>query len=492
MVNLKKTKTLFRPSYLRVWATLALLGIFAFDLATPLGLVVYFQYVAVVLAAVWLSKGRGFVKIALASSILIVAGYFYPLDSVGVPVWVRISNRAFAMAATWIVVALGIKIKQAEQNLQHAHDDLEERVHDRTQQLKTLLDSIVEGVVSVDRSLVVQYVNPFALSLMEIIEQSAVGHRIEGVLPLTDSTRQESFDLRSLVLESISQRELRSIEGVWLKTKEGSLVPLDITVAPEYGRLRESAGAVIIFRDVSDKLAADELRESILSLATHELLTPLQHIKGYSSGLLQTDVDWDEETRLDFIRTIDREADRLKKLIDDILDLSRLQSGRFPLELEIVPAAEVVETGLGRAKPYLINHKVSICLDERAGSIHADIARLEQVLANLLQNAAKYSPEGSAITIETAQDAGNVVFSVRDEGIGIPPEYHEKIFEKFVRIQNASTRGASGIGLGLALCKAVVEAHDGRIWVESEPGKGSVFRFAIPARRPSKSLSQTA
>ncbi len=483
MSNLGKTKTLFRPLYLRVWTILALLGIFALDLATPLGLVVYFQYVAVVLAAVWLSKGRGFVMIALFSSILIVVGYFFPLDGAGLPVWVRLSNRAFALAATWIVVVLGIKSKEAEQALLHAHDALEQRVQDRTQQLKTLLDSIVEGVVSVDKSLMVQYVNPFALSLMESAEESAVRHRIEGVLPLTDSTKQEPLDLGSLVLESISRRESRSVQGVWLKTREGRLVPLDITVAPEYGRLQENAGAVIIFHDIADKLAADELRESILSLATHELLAPLQHIKGNSSGLLQTDVDWDEDTKLGFIRTIDREADRLKKLIDDILDLSRLQSGRFPLELEVAPAAEVVEAGLGRAKPYLINHKISICLDEKTESMYADIARLEQVLANLLQNAAKYSPEGSAITIKTAQGAGNVIFSVRDEGVGIPPEYREKIFEKFVRIQNASTRGASGIGLGLALCKAIVEAHDGRIWVESAPGKGSDFRFAIPTRR---------
>jgi signal transduction histidine kinase len=250
-------------------------------------------------------------------------------------------------------------------------------------------------------------------------------------------------------------------------------------LVPEFAPDGTVQTVLAIGRDITEQHQVDEIRESVISMVSHELRTPLTNIKGYSSSLLQSTVTWDEATRQDFIQTIDREADRMTRLIEDILDMSRLQRGRVPLRRSAVSPDTLARSALTQASPFLEEHNVSLHIPPGLPLVSADPERIEQVIINLLQNAAKYSPEGSSIRLEAA-GGGNVVFSVVDSGIGIAPEYHEAIFQMFSRIPTPGYTQVSGTGLGLAMCKAIVEAHGGRIWVESKPGQGAAFRFTIP------------
>jgi signal transduction histidine kinase len=188
----------------------------------------------------------------------------------------------------------------------------------------------------------------------------------------------------------------------------------------------------------------------------------------------------DERQRQDLLEIISSEAARLSRLLDDILWVSRLDSGRarpFITRVEPLPVtADVVDatrTHLPRGLSLELQH------DDTPPEIAADPDKLRQVLVNLIENAVKYSGEGR-IEVRFRRDDGNMRFSVRDDGLGIPPEQHDRVFEKFYRLDPAMTRGVGGTGLGLYICRQLVEGMDGRIWLESELGKGSTFSFELP------------
>jgi two-component system sensor histidine kinase VicK len=201
--------------------------------------------------------------------------------------------------------------------------------------------------------------------------------------------------------------------------------------------------------------------------------------------LLAEDVEFDRETQRVLLQGIDEETDRLEHIVGNLLDLSRMEQGRFRLERSLtdlgrlsrraVEAIQIQATLLTIA-PY---HFV---LDFPAQPLMAqvDAWRVEQVLRNLLTNAVKYSPQGGTITVRGRQEQGHLVISVGDQGIGIPRGEQEKIFERFYRLKHESTFSASGVGLGLTISREIVEAHGGRIWVKSRPGRGSTFYFTLP------------
>jgi signal transduction histidine kinase len=256
-------------------------------------------------------------------------------------------------------------------------------------------------------------------------------------------------------------------------------VPVSLIVSPIHDANGDVAGAVEICRDIRELKSAEELRSNIISLVSHELRTPLFHIKGYVSTLLQTDVQWDEETRLDFLRTIDQEADRLTRLVSDLLDMSRLESGRVSLEKAPADVSALVSGGLRRAQPFLKGRLVKTRIPAQLPQVIADSFYTERVLENLLENAGKYSSPETEVVVSARREQEMVRISVQDHGEGIPEADRERIFEKFVRLGEGSLR-LPGTGLGLSICKAIVEAHGGRIWVDSEIGRGSRFHLTLP------------
>jgi two-component system sensor histidine kinase KdpD len=234
---------------------------------------------------------------------------------------------------------------------------------------------------------------------------------------------------------------------------------------------------------------SDSLKDALLGSVTHDLRTPLASIEAAAGSLLEPDIAWSEAERREFAETIVASAQRLNRLVTNLLDLSRLEAGVAVPDMRWYPIGDVIATVLdqldliGRTDGY----EIAVDVPDDVPPVPMDHAQIEQVLTNLIENALKYSPRGSTITIQARMLAPNRDLEVRvtDQGIGIPPHELEAIFSKFYRVQNvslpwASGRPPAGTGLGLAISAAIINEHGGRIWAESQPGAGSTFIFTLP------------
>jgi K+-sensing histidine kinase KdpD len=225
---------------------------------------------------------------------------------------------------------------------------------------------------------------------------------------------------------------------------------------------------------------AVRVRDEFLAATSHELRTPLAHIKGFVSTLRQPDVQWDEATRQDFLGEIEREADRLSKLIGDLLDITRIESGGLePMALAPISPGALVSGGLDRVRGLVADRRISVNVPSDLPAVRVDASQLERVIANLVENAAKFSPPDGQIRILGTRADGAVELWVEDEGPGIPAEHLAHVFEKFYRVP--SDRATTpGTGLGLAICRRLVETHGGRISVENRCAGGARFVVSLP------------
>jgi two-component system, OmpR family, sensor histidine kinase KdpD len=227
------------------------------------------------------------------------------------------------------------------------------------------------------------------------------------------------------------------------------------------------------------------LAEELVAAASHELRTPLSHIKGFVSTLRKHDATWAPETRAEFLAEIELEADRLAQLVEDLLDLARTDStvvgaGRASPTL----IQECVAGGLNRVRGAIGQHRINLSVPSNLPSVAADAEQIERVIANLIDNAAKYSPAASTIRVCARQVADVVVVRVEDRGLGIPAGHTELIFEPFFREPAGPYPAKRGSGLGLSICRGIIRAHGGRIWAENRPGGGTTLTFTVPVAGP--------
>lgn len=239
-------------------------------------------------------------------------------------------------------------------------------------------------------------------------------------------------------------------------------------------RLLQEAAKVEALRKV------DQLKSELLSVVSHELRTPLASIKGYTSSLLREDVKWDEETGREFLQIIEEESDRLGALIEDLLQMSEIEAGVLRVTHETVRIGRLAQKVVKKLRPQSADHAISVHVAHDLPETLGDPRRIEQVLHNLIVNAIKYSPEPTPIAVRVEKRGEEVLVTVKDHGIGISAEHLDHVFDRFYRVEGALARETRGSGLGLPICRGLVEAHRGQIWVESEPGKGSGFHFTIP------------
>ena len=250
-----------------------------------------------------------------------------------------------------------------------------------------------------------------------------------------------------------------------------------LAAALERERLREEAQQAEILR------RTDELRQALLSSVSHDLRTPLASIKASADSLLEPDVAWSEDDRRSFLQTIDRESDRLNRLVGNLLDMSRIEGGALRPRSDWYDLGELAREVIARLRPALQGREVRLELPSKEPPpIEIDYLMIDQVLTNLIENAAKYTPAGRPIEVRIEANPGTLTTRVADHGPGIPPTERGRVFDKFYRV---NPRGqTSGSGLGLAVCKGLVEAHHGRIWIEETPGGGATFCFELPAKAP--------
>ncbi len=258
---------------------------------------------------------------------------------------------------------------------------------------------------------------------------------------------------------------------------------------PEHIRLAEFVawhiGQLLENRRLSKRVANLEaqrelarMQDEFISTISHELRTPLGFIKGYVTTLMRDDAEWDQEKRTEFLQIIDDEADRLTELIDNLLDSSRLETGILSMTIEPTKIAPVVRDSINRIQGVHQEMKITPELDPDLPIVSIDSTRIAQVLYNMLSNANKYAP-GSDVIIRCQPQEKMILLEVQDHGDGIPPEHLSHLFERFYRVPSSST--ARGTGLGLYICRKIIEAHGGEIGVTSEPGVGTRFYFTIPA-----------
>jgi len=215
---------------------------------------------------------------------------------------------------------------------------------------------------------------------------------------------------------------------------------------------------------------------NLVGTLSHELRTPLTCIKGYATTLLDNNGQWNQEQRMEFLKIIDAETDTMKKLIDDLMDSSMIETGLLSVKKEPVLLPRIIAKAVDDARLRTTKHDFLVSIPRNFPIIEADPVRTKQVLDNLLDNAVKYSPEGGLIVIQCRVGSREVILSVADEGMGIAPEHLNRLFEKFYRVKS----DLAGTGLGLPVACEIVEKQGGRIWARSTPGKGSTFYFTLP------------
>lgn len=299
------------------------------------------------------------------------------------------------------------------------------------------------------------------------------------------------------VSSAVPLRTRKGLQGVLTVSREGE-APLrrderralaaiadQLAVAIENAQLVEEIAAIEAQREVQ------RMKAELISSVSHELRTPLGFVKSYATTLLRDAGTIDAQTRQQFLEVIDEETGKLARMIEELLDASRLQAGALPIELEPVMIGALVEHAVSTMRPALedTGHTVALRRPEHDVEVLADPLRVEQIFDNLLQNAARYSQAGTNVEVDVVSDHDSVVIGVRDHGDGVPVEDHERVFESFYRGKASEARRSRGIGLGLAICRALVEAQGGTIWVEDAWGGGAVFYVSLPLRHTAATAS---
>jgi two-component system, OmpR family, phosphate regulon sensor histidine kinase PhoR len=238
---------------------------------------------------------------------------------------------------------------------------------------------------------------------------------------------------------------------------------------------------VYAFRDLTEERALESMRQDLVATVSHELRTPLAAIYGAALTLRRDDVQLEAELHDKLLEVISEESSRLADIVNDLLLASQLDTGTLKANIERCDPREIVQLEIDAVRTHLPpNVELQVDVGSDLPAVAADAGQLRQVLANLIENAVKYSPEGGTITVGAEPSDHNVRFAVRDSGLGIPPTEQRRIFEKFYRLDPHMSRGIGGTGLGLYICRELVRRVDGRIWVESDGRTGSTFYVEIP------------
>jgi signal transduction histidine kinase len=241
--------------------------------------------------------------------------------------------------------------------------------------------------------------------------------------------------------------------------------------------------------DISERKEMEGMKDEMISAVSHEMRTPLTAMLGFTEFMLENEIDADQ--RRTFLATIHKETARLNELISNFLDLQQIKARQTSYRFRPVALPHLLRDAAALFAADYDRHRITVDCPFDLPPIQGDEKRLHQVLANLISNAVKYSPQGSHVALGARREGEMVTFWVKDEGMGIPPELQERIFDRFYRRDNTDRRLVGGAGLGLALVREIVSAHGGRVWVESTPGKGSTFYVSIPAAVGERTASET-
>lgn len=358
-------------------------------------------------------------------------------------------------------------------------------------QARAILDAAGEAILLVapDRRFVT--VNRRFGELFPVPPEAIIGRRLEELSGYIDRIFVEPAALYQQVLGTASDGERRFTVVVaqrWPEPRE-----LELFSAPVHAADSTLLGRIYAFRDVTRERAVDRMKSEFISLVSHELRTPLTSIKGYTDLLASGELGALTPDQQEFMSVIQANADRLGALINDFLDISRIESGKVELRCTALQLDLLIQGVATSLRPQITRkgQRLTLDLPPEAPAAHGDANRVTQILANLLSNATKYTPDGGAITLRLRPAGDQVRVDVQDDGIGLSAEEQRQLFTKFYRAKNRVTEEVGGTGLGLTITRSLIELHGGTLTVQSAPGVGSTFSFTLPAAETA-SLVRTA
>ena len=340
-----------------------------------------------------------------------------------------------------------------------------------------VFDSLAEGVLGIDGAGLVSFGNLAASQLIQRRRSELPGTPWHTVLH-GDACAQDPCALAdplALAGQTISPVELRRRGGSTL------LVEISLRMLRGDGG---AAGVVVTLHDLTERLRMEQLKDELVSTVSHELRTPLTSIRGSLSLLRAGAVDPSSEQGRRMIEIATTSSERLSRLLDDILDLGRLQAGKLPLDIGRQNATALLGAAAQAVSGSAVAGGVLLSMSEHEERVMADADRAVQVLINLVGNAVKFSPPGSTVTLAARREGDRVLLSVTDEGLGIPADQLGRIFNRFAQVDGSDTREYEGAGLGLAIAQGLAEQHGGTLTATSELGKGSTFVLSLPAAAP--------
>lgn len=397
-------------------------------------------------------------------------------------------------ALLWLAMVLAAGARQAILSADNAslRRGLERRVAEQTADLhrlarqnEVLLASVGEGIYGVDRAGLITFVNPSTASALGRTPEELLGHQAHALFHGEHRTVGEPADAaeaQCYIDRAVRAGEVVSgVEDTYSRAG-GAAFPVEATASPVLDdNDHEPRGAVVVFRDVTQRREVERMKNEFLSVVSHELRTPLTSIRG-SLGLLAGGAVGELGPRASAMVSVAVESsERLTRLINDLLDIERLGSDGPPMQIAVHEVGPLVRSAVqqieGLATPLGVRVEVGPC----QGRVLGDEDQMMQTLTNLLGNAVKFSHPGGLVAACAARENGHVVFRVRDTGRGIPSDKLEEIFEPFAQVDSSDARQNGGTGLGLAISRSIVERHGGRIWAESEYGEGTTVCFTLPA-----------
>jgi PAS domain S-box-containing protein len=363
-----------------------------------------------------------------------------------------------------------------------AFGDMRTLAHGRELLLRNelILNSAGEGIFGIDSSGAVTFANPAAVRMTQYASDELTGQFLHGLVHHTkaDGTPYPAQEcpLVAAMQEGTSRRDAEDV--IW--RKDGTSFPVEYTSMPIVDGAH-TGGAVLVFRDVTERREIERVKDQFTSLVSHELRTPLTAIRG-SLGLLESGVLGPLPGRSQrMIEIAVQNTDRLVRMINDILDLERIDSEAIHLRLALCDAEQLIARATEAMSPVAAVAGVTIVVDAEPARLVVDADLLIQTLTNLISNAATFSPAGATVRVTAQRRGDEVLFAVSDDGRGIPPDKLESIFGRFQQVDASDSREKGGTGLGLAICRSIVEHHGGRIWADSVPGVGSTFSLVVPS-----------
>jgi PAS domain S-box-containing protein len=354
-------------------------------------------------------------------------------------------------------------------------------LHELTRERDTnaaLLDGSADGIAVIDKDFEIIRFNRSMQKLCALAEDDALGGRAEAVFrfatPEGSPLEGALHPIRVAMTDGIARAsvELRLLVG------DGT----DRWVGGTFSPIRDAEGMsaiLVTLRDIAEQKEQERMHRDFVSMAAHELRNPLTAIKGFTRTLMLKADMLSDERRLEYLSMVNEQSNRLAHLVDDLMQVSRIDAGRVTLDPRALDVGETLTGLLEQFRTKWGAREIVVSRNE-VPPVFADPHKLEEILINLIDNAVKYSGEGSRVEVSIGTDGPDVKVSVRDHGEGIPSEEIPNLFQKFARIASASTSEIPGTGLGLYIVKGFVVAHGGRVWVDSAIGDGSTFSFTLP------------